>query len=395
MRVLHISTSDSGGAGLCCLRIHQALLDIGVDSKVVTLHNTRKVYGEYEYGFFVDFFLSRIPSLLFRIMGLSYTKHNAVRNLSKRYENFYSLPVSSVNLLNCEWVKWADVIHLHWINNYLDYPTFFKKVGKPVVWTLHDENFFYGIAHYSNFVLENHPMEKYYATLKCESIGLIKQLGIVFLSEYMKKKFEGNKLLQGRITCIINNPVDVDLYKPIVRSEARRKIGIADDEVVFAFSAMSICEDRKGLKTLIKAIGNLGNPKIKILAIGNNSEGVVLPNVISVGVKKDAAAMSEALSAANYFAMPSYQEAFAQGPMEAMACGLPVVAFPVSGTSELINDKNGVVCDDFTVDSLQTGIMRIMSKDFDSTDIRKFINDYFSSETIAHKYLNFYREILS
>ena len=26
-----------------------------------------------------------------------------------------------------KWVEWADIIHLHWVNDYLDYPSFFKK----------------------------------------------------------------------------------------------------------------------------------------------------------------------------------------------------------------------------------------------------------------------------
>lgn len=38
LKVLHICTTDRGGAGLCCLRIHQALLKQGVDSKVLTLN---------------------------------------------------------------------------------------------------------------------------------------------------------------------------------------------------------------------------------------------------------------------------------------------------------------------------------------------------------------------
>jgi hypothetical protein len=44
-----------------------------------------------------------------------------------------------------EQVMKADIIHLHWIADWLDYTTFFGAVKKPIVWTFHDENPFRGI----------------------------------------------------------------------------------------------------------------------------------------------------------------------------------------------------------------------------------------------------------
>ena len=38
-------------------------------------------------------------------------------------------------------------------------------------------------------------------------------------------------------------------------------------------------------------------------------------------------AMSVAYSCADYFVMPSKKEAFAQTPMESMACGVPALVF--------------------------------------------------------------------
>ena len=32
------------------------------------------------------------------------------------------------------------IIHFHWINTFIDVPSFFKYNKKPVVWTLHDMN---------------------------------------------------------------------------------------------------------------------------------------------------------------------------------------------------------------------------------------------------------------
>ena len=161
MRILHISTTDNEGAGLCCLRIHDALLKSGVESKVIVWHNTKREKEEYQYGYW-RYRITKIPSKILRALGLSLTKYNKIRKLSKENKTIYSLPTSPVKLHENKWVEWADIIHLHWVCNFLDYPSFFGIVNKPIVWTLHDEYFFYGIAHYSNQVLVNNYMEQYY-----------------------------------------------------------------------------------------------------------------------------------------------------------------------------------------------------------------------------------------
>ena len=93
--------------------------------------------------------------------------------------------------------------------------------------------------------------------------------------------------------------------------------------------------------------------------------------------------------------MPSYQEAFSQSPLEAMACGLPVVAFPVSGIPELLNNDNGVICKDFTPVALKEGILCILDSDFLSQTIRKDVVNRFSPKSIAQKYIITYQKLLS
>ena len=102
--------------------------------------------------------------------------------------------------------------------------------------------------------------------------------------------------------------------------------------------------------------------------------------------------LSELISSADYYAMPSRQEAFAQSPMEARACGLPVVAFPVSGTKELINESNGIVCSDFTVEALSEGIKQLMSRTYNPTYIRTDVLNRFSPSAIAKQYISYYQK---
>ncbi len=84
MKILHISTADYSGAGLCCLRIHRSLLSEGIKSKMVVLQNTQYAVEEYEYGSLKER-LSRLPSKVLRLFGLKCTDRNKRIDLEKQY----------------------------------------------------------------------------------------------------------------------------------------------------------------------------------------------------------------------------------------------------------------------------------------------------------------------
>ena len=72
-----------------------------------------------------------------------------------------------------------------------------------------------------------------------------------------------------------------------------------------------------------------------------------------------------------------------------------MVAFPVSGTSELITDLNGIRCRDFSVEALQEGIMTLMSRRYDGAAIRQDMACRFAPQVIAEKYIALYNDLAS
>lgn len=389
MKVLHICTSDEGGAGLCCLRLHNALLNEGVDSKVVMNYTIRDYPEVYLYRPFVSW-LGSLPSRIFHKIGLEVTEYNRMCALGVKHHAFYSRPVSLIDLTKFELYDWADIIHLHWVNDFLDYPSFFRKTKKKIIWTLHDENLFYGIAHYGVNALHDNDIEKKYKRIKFESIRSSENLNVVFLSNMMYDQFGNNEIIRGRNKTIIHNSVDGNIFMPYDKTAMRRKYGISQDKTVFLFMSSDIGNPIKGLHLLVQSINMLNLKDVEIMALGNNASNVSYPIVRTYGNIKDMNVLSELISAADYFAMPSRQEAFAQSPMEAMACGLPVVAFPVSGTKELINESNGIVCSDFTVAALSEGIKQLMSRTYNPTHIRNDVMNRFSPSVIAKQYISYY-----
>ena len=410
MRVLHISTLDSGGAGLCALRIHNALLKKGIDSRMLVAHKASDdplvvQVEKTKLNMYIpprNKYLRKYEKLK-RKRGKCLTELERLRLSAKCIEDkaTYTFPLSNYDLSNHPLVAEADIIHLHWIGDFLDYPTFFSHIKKPVIWTLHDENIGFGGFHYQR------DKDKYYGVCgKLEDeLFMIKRnalsqagskIHIVAISSMMKDFCQRTISVSSLPITLIHNGIESDLFVPIPQEVAKRALGIPSNNMVVAFCAQSLSDERKGLKELLSALKRLDDTNISLLCGGAGE----LPTKTNVHVVKLGMMQSEKLlslfySAADLFVMPSFQEAFAQTPMEAMACGTPVVSFPCSGAGDLITEENGVVCDDFTVSALVSGIKKAIKKDYNRERIREELVNRFSYNIISEEYLRLYNQVLS
>jgi glycosyltransferase involved in cell wall biosynthesis len=138
--------------------------------------------------------------------------------------------------------------------------------------------------------------------------------------------------------------VDRDQFNPERRDlEWRRSKGIADDELVVAFLGRIVME--KGLDVFAEAILALIDRGVRhrVLVIGEGpARGWFeqqLPDAIFTG-QLTGPDLARALASADVLFNPSITEAFGNVTLEAMACGLPVIAADATGASNLV--RSGV-----------------------------------------------------
>ena len=136
--------------------------------------------------------------------------------------------------------------------------------------------------------------------------------------------------------------VDREQFNPGRRDiEWRRSLGIADHELAVMFLGRLVLE--KGLDVFAETVDLLVQRKVphRPLVIGDGPARAWfeqhMPNGIFVGqlVGSD---LARAVASSDVFLNPSVTEAFGNVTLEAMACGLPVVAAAATGATNLVRD---------------------------------------------------------
>jgi phosphatidylinositol alpha 1,6-mannosyltransferase len=161
--------------------------------------------------------------------------------------------------------------------------------------------------------------------------------------------------------------IDREQFNPARRDmEWRRAQGLADDELVVAYLGRIVME--KNLDVFAEAIRALSNRGIKerVLVIGEGPAQAwfeqQLPEAIFTG-QLTGTDLARAIASSDVLFNPSVTEAFGNVTLEAMACGLPVVAAVATGSTNLVHHgKTGMLVDALDVEGFADALEAYVRK---------------------------------
>src|SRR5947207_8498214 len=179
------------------------------------------------------------------------------------------------------------------------------------------------------------------------------RLTIIVPSRWMLELARASPLLSRFEMHRIPHGVETDVFRPLPKDEARRRLGLPEGRPLVLFSASDLNEPRKGLHLLEEALARMDDPPLLALAgAGEIPRRVETAWLGSIG---DDEVLAQAYSAADVLAVPTVADALTQTAIESIACGTPCVAFDRGGVTDVLTNETGYQALVGLVDDLTSG----------------------------------------
>ncbi len=156
--------------------------------------------------------------------------------------------------------------------------------------------------------------------------------------------------------------VDTQVFDPARRDAAlRMRLGLDPDARLLVYCGRFAAEKR--IAVLADALRMLGAPYV-LLLVGSGALPAGLPgNVRILPFVREPPRLAALVAGCDAFVHAGDQETFGLAALEAMACGLPVIAARAAGLRELVSDEAGVLVAPRDARAMAEGISMLFEDD--------------------------------
>ncbi len=430
MKILLLSTAiEGGGAANACLRLYLALREAKVEVRLLVLKRPKMLDKALEEDerivFLEDKWQNKIRAKFAFIMErLEILWHNSF-NKERLWQ--YSTASFGLDLSKHEWIAWADVIHLQWINHgtlSIQAIKSIQRLNKPLVWTLHDLWALTALAHLPN-------LSKDKMLLFASQYAEQKTLD---LNERGRKAFVYSKktsIAQAKINYIAVSSFVRNLAEQLLIGKENRSLEVIapalntkdyqqaqsnnhpfswhnPSENYLLVSAARLDDPIKGANLLLeftqkfKALFPQQAEQTTLLLLGKIKDTDTFKDLgikhIALGHISDKERIKELYSLADITLSCSLFETFGLTLVESLALGTPVLSFDCGGARDIIqNGVNGYLLDDYDCELMAKQCFVLLeelreqkiTKEACQVSILKF-----SAESIAQKHIAYYQRLL-
>ncbi len=400
-----------GGASIVTYRLLYALREAGVNARML-------VFNKYSNDPLVEESARRLKrgvTFLTERMGI-FTRNGFSRN------NLFKVSTASTGLSieKHPWVAEADVILLSWINQGLLSLSGIERLGnlgKPVVWTMHDMWNLTGICHHAQecrgytekcghcqFLTGNSEKDLSRSVWQKKK-ELYSKLPVTFVavSNWLAECASKSSLLADQDVRVIPNafPVDTFITEPDMRIEQLAKV-----PNYILMGAARLDDPIKGLPMAIEALNILFDNRPDIakdtmavffgaLGDANALSGLRFPHQ-HLGTVNDSKILRNIYANAKVVLSASLYETLPGTLIEGLASGALPVSFGRGGQADIIDHKvNGYIAEYKNTRDFANGIIWALEQNPDRKELHEDMRRRFASETIAGRYVDLFRSLLS
>lgn len=355
MRIVHLSTTDlAGGAARAAWRLHQALLRAGEDSQMLVRRKTSTsptVHPAPEKQDDASLWAYILQS---RCLD---------RNRTPLSNTWFSLGWPGQDLSHHDLLREADILHLHWVSDFQSPASLarLQLLGKPLVWTLHDQRAFTGGCHFSAGCdgyrrectacpqLASDPCGLPAANLRAQqALWSPASFTLVCPSRWMADCARRSALFSSSRIEVIPYGIEPALFRDLPQEQARAALGLPPEGFNLLFGSDYGGERRKGWSEVAAALelcaqAPLGRQllrqhRLRLLCFGRPHQRLdQLPiPVHSFGLVHLDETLNRIYAAADLFLMPSTEDNLPNTVLEAMCSGTPVAAFSIGGVPDMV-----------------------------------------------------------
>jgi len=383
MRIVHVSESDTlGGAAKGAYNLHHGLLNIGAASTMIVGRQQRR---EPQISSTLGKQSSYLSTARHALDQLPFLLNNPSRLRRKLNPNFSSGILPKQVLKKISDAK-PDVVVLHWINRGFFPFWLLPKMPWPTIIFARDSWWSTGGCHVpgactkfitacgacplldSSFRYDaTYWLHKWKKSIAAQKSPAPRHVFV--LSNWMgglaKKSMWGKA---GMPVHVFGNAIDTTIFKPLDQGVMRALWNLPLDKKIIAFSALEFEQDaNKGADLLKAALAALpSHDNIALLLLGGAPspawrEQFSFP-IYGLGKLQEETTLAAAYNAADVVVVPSRYEAYCKSAAEALACGVPVVSFDASGTTDLVRHMdNGYLAKAFDSADFSAGIQTMIN----------------------------------
>ena len=340
-----------------CVVTHTFLPHVGGIEKVVYEQGKRLLQKKYD----VNVLTSKLFKYRkYRVNGIRVQCYNSF-NIGFRLGIPYPVPHFNSYRTFAEAIKSSDLIHVHghpYLSSLIA-ARLAKKYSKPLVLTQH------------NTFIQYNSIWNTFERLNDLTVGkqILKLADKIIVVSNATKNYVLSLGANSEKIVVLHNGVDIHKFRPMdgAKDEIRKKLDISKDSKA-ALTVRRLVY-KNGIDTLLKSAEETikKDENIVFLIIGKGPDLSTMreriqqqkleKNIKLLGFVPDDE-LPTYYNAADFFILPSKSgEGLPLVSLEAMACGLPVIATDVGGIKEVIEEKYGIIVPPDDPDSMEKAIL--------------------------------------